>query len=164
MPLIRSHSTQHGADGCVAIVSSPVTTPQAPSSPLPRSVFLSRTVSSPLLDSLWPLTTVVKGRAAQTEHGTQTQTRDRHSHQWRVTRFPTDTTNPTLSVCIPVAQNREREREPRTAQLSSAQHIQHTHSAHPARSPELALALISALSSTADTSEPARPVHQCESE
>lgn len=118
VPLTRSHSTQHGADGCVAIISSPVT-PQA-SSPLPRSVFLSRTVSSPLVDRLCPLTTVVKGRAAQTRHRHDA---GRHSHQWRVTRFRQ--TQPTPLFPSVFLSHRTDSRENSSAQLSTA------HSAHP---------------------------------
>lgn len=157
MPLIRSHSTQHGADGCVAIVSSPVTS----SPPPPMSVFLTRTVSSPLLDRRCPLTTVVKGRAAQTEHRHREGT---HSHQWRVTRFRQTQPTPLLVDCVPVAQNGHRQTR---EQLSSAQHST-AHSAH-------SLSTLDTLRTgprthfrppaTADTSEPARRVHhQSESE
>lgn len=106
------------------------------------SVFLTRTVSSPLLDRRCPLTTVVKGRAAQTEHrhreGTHTVTNgelrasDRHNQP----HF--------LSTVFPSHRTITQRPENSSAQLSTARHIQHTHSAHSTRS-ELALALISAL-------------------
>lgn len=137
VPLTRSHSTQHGADGCVAIVSSPVN-PRA-SSPLPRSVSLCRTVSSPLLDRLCPLTTVVKGRAAQTKHRHDA---GRHSHQWRVTRFRQTQPTPPFPSVFPSHSHTEQTAEKNSsAQLSTAQHTQHAQ-----HTQELALALIPALS------------------
>lgn len=148
VPLTRSHSTQHGADGCVAIVSSPVTRHPQASSPLPRSVFLSRTVSSPLLDRLCPLTTVVKGRAAQTKHRHDA---GRHSHQWRVTRFRQTQPTPLFPSVFPL--HRTDSRENSSAQLSTAHSAHQTHSGTCPRThfrPP----------STADTSEPAGPVQQ----
>lgn len=107
-------------------------------SPLPpRSVFHSRTVSSPPLDRRCPLTTVVKGRAAQMEHrprGGQTQS------PMASYALPTDTTNPTS--CRPVfpLHRTNTHRESRE-QLSSAQHstfstlTQHTQHAQNSPSP-----------------------------